>query len=879
MDKPYICSLDIHYTTLNDIHLRDLSPELNVIYGQNESGKSRIKSFLEWMMFASSKNIESLSPAARKVAFRFVDTSPQGTISLRTPREESVVLTQQLDNSKLSTTLSSANFSTADVVHLLTDDLSLAHYRNVFSLSLDELTKKQSEVLLTQDSSAEVFLSAAQTGTGVSLSALISALNSAKEELFSESGNATKRAINKLVRDINEIDKQVRLIRRDQKNEVSYDDEIEGCENKLTEINTSLAVISREIDAAQLNVNYFSTYSEYEKLVSAEPLSINSALVNMSIDIETLVKQCEHHLGDEKELTQLKSQQAELDESTLHMAETLGETLEPEKVTSFARSHEFRSALLAERDERQTYAHELSRARETFDRENGELTLLTTQASELADQLEELNSPAYIVKKRAGDKTAVASKPTLTEKKPYISMATIVLGLACILAGVLSGQYIAAGAGMLVTAFGIGMYLMRDKDSAIVTVATPTNMVSFEITNAERELSGVHTRIKHHETQIAAHLAKLKELEDARSKDRNGFEKHLVQAGFDRDVDPMRVELYLSDLDSYNELVRVSKDISKRIDAVQTWFTIFYGKIQQLQEQAKGTTCERNEQITSLVGAQTWLTSLLELSLEHKTRESQLMDRDSRTRQLEKILASQFLNIENAKKIYAALSLEDVKESISTRAAHKAELEEQRADINRQIGSMKSDAAHASQETELQDLLLSRQSMTEELNYLHHKYAVAYTAHSLAEKAFIEGQRKNQPEVLNRASEFFAQATSNRWTNISIGLDDSTRAKEPVVTMTVSGNQETLHANELSKGTQEQLYLSLRLALMQTSTRGQHIPALFDDIAVNADRERFASLSPLIGEVSRTRQVFYFTCHDWVRDELAASAGAHIITL
>jgi uncharacterized protein YhaN len=66
-------------------------------------------------------------------------------------------------------------------------------------------------------------------------------------------------------------------------------------------------------------------------------------------------------------------------------------------------------------------------------------------------------------------------------------------------------------------------------------------------------------------------------------------------------------------------------------------------------------------------------------------------------------------------------------------------------------------------------------------------------------------------------------------------------------------------AHELSQATAEQLYLSLRLAL--TDTFDANVPLIVDDSFVHFDRERTERALSLLRIIAKKRQVLFFTCH------------------
>jgi uncharacterized protein YhaN len=66
----------------------------------------------------------------------------------------------------------------------------------------------------------------------------------------------------------------------------------------------------------------------------------------------------------------------------------------------------------------------------------------------------------------------------------------------------------------------------------------------------------------------------------------------------------------------------------------------------------------------------------------------------------------------------------------------------------------------------------------------------------------------------------------------------------------------------LSRGTAEQLYLSMRLALVREyANHVDPLPVVFDDIFVNFDPERSRTTFKALRELCTTHQVLFFTCH------------------
>ncbi|HEX4147313.1 MAG TPA: AAA family ATPase [Pirellulales bacterium] len=118
-------------------------------------------------------------------------------------------------------------------------------------------------------------------------------------------------------------------------------------------------------------------------------------------------------------------------------------------------------------------------------------------------------------------------------------------------------------------------------------------------------------------------------------------------------------------------------------------------------------------------------------------------------------------------------------------------------------------------------------------------------------------ERDRQPEVLREASTYLAELTAGRyrriWTTLggrALSVDDA------------EGN--ALAVDVLSRGTREQIFLSLRLALVSAyARRGIRLPVVMDDVLVNFDVTRAKAAVEVLAKFARAgHQLLVFTCHE-----------------
>lgn len=164
------------------------------------------------------------------------------------------------------------------------------------------------------------------------------------------------------------------------------------------------------------------------------------------------------------------------------------------------------------------------------------------------------------------------------------------------------------------------------------------------------------------------------------------------------------------------------------------------------------------------------------------------------------------------------------------------------------------------------ELHLEEAGLEERLAETTDRYLVLAAASRLLEQAQERYQRERQPEVVRSASRHFATMTGGRYTGLTVPLGEGrievfdTRA-------------EARTSDVLSRGTAEQLYLAVRLGLIeQLGEVGAGLPVLMDDVLVNFDPGRRRGAAEAIARVASERQVVFFTCHPDTADLLAEVA-------
>ena len=197
-----------------------------------------------------------------------------------------------------------------------------------------------------------------------------------------------------------------------------------------------------------------------------------------------------------------------------------------------------------------------------------------------------------------------------------------------------------------------------------------------------------------------------------------------------------------------------------------------------------------------------------------------------------------------------------------------------RARDRRQSAAARVDAASRDHSTEGVQVEIA--AIEHSLDAQCHRRHLLETARTLLEETRATVARDHQPAVLREASRWLVRLTEGRYTSITTSIHEAHLEVH-------DSDNKVWSPDRLSRGTREQVFLALRLALVRDLERhGVHLPVVIDDALVNFDDKRALAAARVLVEFAadqpRERQILVLTCHSHVAT-IFRDAGAHVRSL
>ena len=127
---------------------------------------------------------------------------------------------------------------------------------------------------------------------------------------------------------------------------------------------------------------------------------------------------------------------------------------------------------------------------------------------------------------------------------------------------------------------------------------------------------------------------------------------------------------------------------------------------------------------------------------------------------------------------------------------------------------------------------------------------------SVIDEAGNEIRQTFGPKLNSKTQKIFSHLTAGKYSDILV-------SKNLEINTTESQTSQIRDWQYMSSGTAEQAYFSLRLAIADMITKNQ-IPLFLDDVFIQYDTSRAEKGFEFISEYSRLNQVLLFTCHKYV---------------
>lgn len=233
-------------------------------------------------------------------------------------------------------------------------------------------------------------------------------------------------------------------------------------------------------------------------------------------------------------------------------------------------------------------------------------------------------------------------------------------------------------------------------------------------------------------------------------------------------------------------------------------------------------------------------------------------------RRLEEVVAERRSAMERAG-LPAEGDVSLVEEELERRCRQRVGLIETLESMNQRAGELAAVLAQAETDRDFDRLKIEVQEVTTRLEEARADFARLLLAKRMLEAAIATWESKRQPEVYARASRLLSLMTDGHWTEVALTREGALQVADALGRV-----RQTVH---LSLGTCQQLYLALRIALLECADNvGRSIPILADDILVNFDEHRRLGAARALVELAEQRQVILFTCHEEVARTLKKAA-------
>jgi len=226
--------------------------------------------------------------------------------------------------------------------------------------------------------------------------------------------------------------------------------------------------------------------------------------------------------------------------------------------------------------------------------------------------------------------------------------------------------------------------------------------------------------------------------------------------------------------------------------------------------------------------------------------------------------------LENTIEALEKLTKSDIDNELFSLKQEIDELSKKQNQESEELGGLRERISILLNVDDMYDLQNQRESLKSRLEAEYHEWMISKVALAVLNKEKQQYEKEKQPSVIKYSSAIFKQLTQKEYERISISLTDNDVKIH-------TADDRTREIDSLSRGTKEQLLLSLRLGFIQAyEEKSEPLPIVLDDVMVNFDNYRSAEFADILTDFAKDRQAIVFTCHKHVRD-LFEKSGSKVL--
>ncbi len=173
-----------------------------------------------------------------------------------------------------------------------------------------------------------------------------------------------------------------------------------------------------------------------------------------------------------------------------------------------------------------------------------------------------------------------------------------------------------------------------------------------------------------------------------------------------------------------------------------------------------------------------------------------------------------------------------------------------------ELGGKKNEIKRIEGESEIAELLTGLETERQKLKNAYHEWITGKLALKILTDVKSKYEKEKQPEVIKKSGNFFSSITGHRYKRIRVSLDERDVA-------VYDPKEVSKKIDQLSRGTREQLLISLRLGFIEEyEKQAEPLPLIVDEVLVNFDPHRAGQTAKIIREFGENRQILIFTCSE-----------------